>query len=312
MSKVPGVLQGDFSLSRETGRLALRIGSMNMDLWSFDLGNPQSVRRLTSGTAWYGGPSLSPDGTRVWYMRGDGLGDNLYSVAMGGREEAHSAQRWPSNALKPAVSLDGGRVIFANANPVGARVSEKVRASGAERSAAEWPDTEAGIISAVGARGIVYISSSYNAIYVADSISAMPRRVPMAAGKLVVQLASGPSEREVMALVTATDLMGGMEIGTLRLADGVFTPRVRESAGIRLVSWRADGSLWYKMREPGSRRSSFWELRPGATQGERRMQLPEVCAGSDASIAARAPRAACISVDRRADVWTVDLPALMR
>jgi Tol biopolymer transport system component/tRNA A-37 threonylcarbamoyl transferase component Bud32 len=312
MSKVPAVLQSDFSLSRETGRLALRMGSMNMDLWSFDLGNPQSVRRLTSGTAWYGGPALSPDGTRAWYMRGDGLGDNLYSVAMGGREEAQSAQRWPAGVLLPAVALDGGRVIFSNANPEGARVREKLLSSGAERSAAEWPDAESGILAAVGARGIAYVSSSYNAIYVADSISAMPRRVPIAAGKQVLQVASGPSEREVMALVTATDVVGGMEIGALRLADGVFSPRMRVPADVRLVSWRADGSLWYRMREPGSRRSSFWELRPGATQGERRMLLPELCNGAYASIAARAPRAACISVDRRADVWTVDLPALMR
>jgi dipeptidyl aminopeptidase/acylaminoacyl peptidase/tRNA A-37 threonylcarbamoyl transferase component Bud32 len=313
MSKVPAVLRGDFSLARETGRIAVRMGSAIIDLWIFELGNESSARRLTSGTAWYSVPTITPDGSRLWYMRGDGLGDNLYSVGLDEREEARSAQRFPST-LFPVVSLDGRRVLYGNMTSTSARLSEQLLPSGEERHGDGWPDASASIVP-VGLRAVAYVSTRRDAIYVADSITGTLRRVAVAPNLAVLAIAAGPSDAEVMAIAweeNAETRESAQVIGTLRLADGVFTPRVRPPRLVTGLTWRADGSVWYSQRQAGESRTWLWELRPGATQGERRMRLPEICDRGAAAVAARAPRGTCASVDMRADVWTVDLPSMMR
>ncbi|HUF35461.1 MAG TPA: protein kinase, partial [Gemmatimonadales bacterium] len=91
------LLQGEFDIARRTGQLVLATGSATWDLWTFDLGpDAGPARQRTSGTTWYGIPSISPDGARVFYLRGDAVGDNLYMLTLAdGEEEALTAEPHP-------------------------------------------------------------------------------------------------------------------------------------------------------------------------------------------------------------------------
>ena len=310
MSKVPAVLAGDFSIARETGRIALIMGAAISDLWTFELSTRESARRLTSGTAWYSRADITADGSQVWYMRGDGIGDNLYSVSMDGREEAQSAERGPAFVVVPRLSSDGRRVMYGHVLPTGSRVSEMQLPSREVRHADGWPELGA-LPTPVGARGVVYLSPTGDALYVADSMSATPRRIAFASGTRIYSVASGPSASEVMAIGrTATD--GATTIGSLRIADGTFTPRARPEGQVTSISWRADGSMWFRSRGLGQKESWLWEVRAGSATPERRVRMPDVCYSDITSISAVAPRGVCGAFDRRADAWTVDLPGMMR
>ena len=45
-------------------------------------GGTATSRQITSGTSWYGLPNVDADGREVFYLRGNGSGDNLFRIKL--------------------------------------------------------------------------------------------------------------------------------------------------------------------------------------------------------------------------------------
>ena len=110
---VPTIYQGAFDLAARSGRLVLSTGDARADIWTFErAGSSVRAARRTGGTTWYGLPDIAPDGSAIFYLRGDGVGDNVYRLELAtGAEEALTASRTPGG-WTTTLSSDGQYLAY--------------------------------------------------------------------------------------------------------------------------------------------------------------------------------------------------------
>ena len=113
ISRVPG-LDGTLSVSRD-GRSAVYTsgaGNFHISLLTIDPAKGTvSERKVTSGTAWHGYPTLSPDGRFLVYSKGDQRGDNLYLLPADSGTERPLTETADYNH-RSKISPDGERLVF--------------------------------------------------------------------------------------------------------------------------------------------------------------------------------------------------------
>ena len=113
MSRVPG-LDASLSVSRDGRSAAFISGAANYHLSLLTIDPTKATiteRKVTSGTAWHGHPTISPDGRFMVYGKGDQRGDNLYRFPIDSGAERPLTETADWNH-RPKISPDGSRLVF--------------------------------------------------------------------------------------------------------------------------------------------------------------------------------------------------------
>ncbi|MEP6591613.1 MAG: protein kinase [Gemmatimonadota bacterium] len=305
LPKVPTFQAGEFDVAWNSGTLVLSTGQGTMDLWTFDLaGNAQ---QRTFGTTWYGDPAISPDGTTLYYQRGDMIGDNLYRMVLPDREESLTSDSVPSGARTVSVSRDGLRVSF------GQMVNGATRHAMldlASRRVTYGPNHGDFAGATVTAHGLVYGRADRRGLLVVDSIGGPARALTFPDSMWGLGIAAGPEGSGVVVLlgerggrVLATTPLDRMELRELHR----FTP----DAFVDLPSWGDDGWISFGLAR-GDEAPALWGVRANGGPLVRRAALPSRCNQRAQSLAASAAAGVCLAVDRRSDIWRVELARLRR
>ncbi len=308
LSKVPTLLLGEFDLSRRSGRLAFATGSATFDLWTLDLdgGRAEGVQR-TSGTTWYDTPDISPDGTRLYYIRGDAMGDNVYALTLPDEEEALTSDPFPGG-LAATVSSGGDRLSFGHFAAEGIRVTLLNLAT---RSLTHVPWGGMSEPIPWGERGIVSLSADGSGIESRDSVGGPPHRINAPPGTTLFGLALSPDQREIAVWISEHD---GIALGVTPIAEWAVrvVHRITSGPPPSTLSWSREGWIHFAQWDAGDPTQSLWQVRPTGGTPTRRAVLPRACNTRQVRVAIGYPRAVCYAVDRRSDIWQVDVLGLAR
>jgi hypothetical protein len=313
LAKFPTILRGEFDVARRTGQLALLTGVANWDLWTFDLGAPASARQRTTGTTWYGGAAISPDGTRLYYLRGDAIGDNLYSLTLPDSEEALRADRRPGGFYEVNVSNDHRRVIFGAFDTTGILLGDFDVASRQARMT-PWGTSSGGRTpQPFGTRGLVYLPAERRSLVVLDSIGGSPRAV-QAPDSIVgiggdFALSSDGKSAAVVAHTAHSILLG---VTPLDRWDLRVLHRLEPGLAGNGVSWANDGWIYVATTRGVGEAAVLWRLREDQPRLTQVMTLPQGCTAASVSISAAAARGTCVRSDTRGDVWIAELPGMRK
>jgi dipeptidyl aminopeptidase/acylaminoacyl peptidase len=310
LSKVSAILRGDFDIARRSGRIVLVSGQLTIDLWTFEVNDRASARQRTNSTTWYGNPAISPDGNRLYYQRGDALGDNLYVMILPDLEEALTADR-AGGLVNVHVSQDGRRVIFMQTGPTGVRLGE-FDVGQRRPTYVEW-GTRSGIVAprAAGERALVYRSENGWNLMVADSLNAPGRPLLPNDSVWIGAFAPSPDGKDVAATLYTRD---DAALGLISLADGKVRTlqRLDRNHSNGSVSWSDDGWIYLALTRSVDEPATLLRMRAGDTRLEEVMSLPPGCAAITSVVANRSPRGVCKRSDARGDIWLADLPSLRR
>jgi hypothetical protein len=320
-SRVTTLLEGKFDVARTTGRLAVGSGLVTTDLWSFDLHSAiVRARRLTQGSNWYGPPVLSADGHTIYYLRADGLGDNLYTIS-GGREHALTAERHIVNNAG-RFSLDGTVFAFETFSAAVPLLTIYDIADGTTR---RLPRGTSQMIAWVTRRGgdIVWLDQSTGAAWITDSAGGSRRGLSTSVGGLEFTIGRGgfTLAPDGASLAILADSRDGLRLERVPLDGGppttlaTFPNEASDLAadlpldyvpiGVGLAGWSREGIWIAEGGGPtGDTRLSLLDprtraLRPAAV-------LPAACSPRAVSVARDARIAACLVPDTRADVIVID------
>ncbi|MFN2315917.1 MAG: protein kinase [Gemmatimonadales bacterium] len=309
LSKVPALLRGEFDLARQSGRLAFSTGSATFDLWTFELDGSDALgTRRTSGTTWYDVPVISPDGLRLYYIRGDAVGDNLYALTLPDAEEALTADPYPG-FISAALSTRGDRLAFGHFTPGSLRISLLTIAT--RRIVRQnWP-SEAEPLP-FGDQGVIYIPRDGSRIEILDSLGASPRALEAPSGTTLFELVLSPDESEAAVWMAGPDGLG-LGVTPLAAADFRVVYRLPPGAVPSTLSWTRGGRIHYAQWDLGEPALILRQI--GATGGSPTTMagsLPRACNTRYVRIAIAAPRGVCFAVDNRSDIWQVDLLGLAR
>ena len=305
MSRVPTLYQGEFDVARRTGRIAFATGTSTEDLWTFELGHGAATgRQRTRGTTWYGSPALSPDGSTAFYLRGDALGDNVYSLRLSdGTEEALTSQRWPgSDAVR--ISDDGHRLVYEHTGERN-RILEVLELPSrrvTSREVAEGSD----LIWPVGERGILQ-SGRGSALVILDSLDAPARQLVILDSLTDFTFAPAPDGRR--AAILARTRQRTLRLGIVSLA-GSEVYRVLHEFGneevIPGLSWDRDGGIYLGRWLPAEESPSIWRSTEAGRELVRVANLPTPCNPETVTVAAGGRTAICAANDARSDIWIVE------
>lgn len=305
LAKEGTALYGELDLAREAGRMVILSGSILIDFWRFRIDRPGEPERLTQGTAWFGAPSLGPDGTQLYYARSDAIGDNLFVLDADGRQRALTREPYPGST-EYRIATDGRRVLFSHALPAGSRLSEMRLPSGDVR---HTPFRRGALFDPVpvGATRIAWLNGSADSLLFTDSLGAPERAVPLGAGRSGSIARGGRSEREVTVYATrSVDGTRRHEILQVPL-DGSAVRVVATVPGPVLgLEIRAEERIWFARWVAGEAAMSWWELPAGGGPAIRRVSVPNICTSGRLTLASAAPVGVCSAAVRRADVWVVD------
>ncbi|MEO7522363.1 MAG: hypothetical protein ABIW79_11160, partial [Gemmatimonas sp.] len=307
LPKIPTLTSGEFDLARGARTLVVATGSATYDMWTFDLAGKAWQR--TSGTTWYGRPSISPDGGTLYYMRGDATGDNLYRLTLPTHEEALTADSVPSGFAETVVSRDGRRVAFGMSMAGGSRTGLLDVASRQSVYEVTRADRQAPI--PIRSRGVVYALPNGRGLLVADSLGDAGRQwlVPDSMTLVAFDVGSGDSSVAILVHSAKTGWIASSPLGQ-------FEPRTlyrfqdNEIPG-RQLSWSDDGWISFEMTR-GSEAPALWGVRANGGRLEQRAALPSPCNSRWTRVANAAPMAVCVSANIRPDIWVIDLPWLRR
>jgi Tol biopolymer transport system component len=307
MSRVPTLYKGEFDVARRTGRVALATGTSNLDLWTFELtsGNADGQRR-TRGTTWYGSPTLSPDGSTAFYLRGDALGDNVYSLRLSdGTEEALTSQRSPGwDAVR--ISDDGHRLVYGHSGeksrflevlelPSRQVESREVTSSGD----LDWP---------VGRRGILRFGASGNLV-ILDSLEGPERALGIPDSLTVFNFAPAPDGERVAFLAGVRPFPSRVVLfGTVSL-DGQEIRILKEfksDEAFPSLTWDRDGGIYLGRWLWADAAPSIWRMTAAGNDLVRVATLSAPCTPGTVVVAAGGRAAICQVEDNRSDIWIVE------
>ncbi|CAN5888042.1 hypothetical protein BH24GEM1_BH24GEM1_20830 [soil metagenome] len=304
------LLRGEFDIARRTGQLVLATGSAIWDLWTFDLGpDAGPARQRTSGTTWYGTPSISPDGLRVFYLRGDATGDNLYMLAGPEGEEALTAERHPG-AGGAKVSGDGRTVGFGHSVASGYRFGQLDLAS-RQVTFTDGNGFDSDAVPTPHRPGLVFLRSDHRGIGIVTA-PAGERRWLLAPDSMQVGGYAVSPAGDSIALLVSTSL--GVHLAVSPLDE--WRPRwlhdfPRDKVN-RFLSWSRDGGIYFWLWKLGDDTPGIWRSPAGGGVPARQRSLPTTCNTPTVDIAVDAPRGVCHAEDIRSDIWVVNVPGVTR
>ena len=310
------VFRGSFDVARQSGLVAIVTGNATGDLHTFPLrlGEPVTMRpesrQVTSGTSWYSYPSIAPDGSAIYYLSGNGNGDNLFRVKLGAAEPVEEALTTGNGAgvsIYSLVSPDGRRVVFQRYVGDSLRTFEvnvEAQPTVTALSVAADGSWRPGILP-LGADGFAGVAANLRALLVADTRDRAPRRLPVPDSLLVMAATLSPDETRL-----AVEVHGPRETAFATTPLDRWAPTVLErvpgpAIGTAL-SWRDDGFVYYGDFDAARRQPVLRRLDPRAPVSGRApvaMALPERCKVPSAVVATRAPVGTCLVEDYRGDVY---------
>jgi dipeptidyl aminopeptidase/acylaminoacyl peptidase len=310
LQRVPGLLLGQFDVARRAGRLAYMAGSLTMDLWTFDLPPARAAAsQRTSGTTWYSIPAIAPDGERLYYQRGDALGDNLHQLSLPDAEEALRDGRAPGGS-DVRISRDGRRAVFSQMEESGPMLIEMDVASRRSRSM-PWPTTIRQTPIPIGDRTFAYVAESAREIVVVDSVGGAARTVAVPDSVMILSMTVGPGDRDAAFLV---ETGGTLRLGISPLAEWRFTELQRFGRAELpwLAGWTDDGWIHLASERGIGEPAVLSRLRADQPRPVELLMLPRGCLARSTSVATAAPRGTCRVDDPRGDIWLADVPDAMR
>jgi serine/threonine-protein kinase len=311
------VFRGSFDVARTSGLLAIVTGNATGDLHTFPVrpGERATSRQVTSGTSWYSYPTIAPDGRAIYYLSGNGNGDNLFRVATDTPEPVEEALTTGNGAgvsIYSLVSPDGRRVIFQRYMGDSLRTLE-VNVEG-QPTVTALPIGADGSwrpgLFPFGTDGVAGVAADLRALLVAEGRGRPVRRVAAPDSFLIMATTLSPDGSRM-----AVELHGPREklFGVTPLDRWAFTvlERVPGPAIGTSLSWRDDGFVYYGDFDAALRAPVLRRLDPRAPVTGRApvaLTLPERCKVPSAVVAARAPVGTCLVEDYRGDVylWRLD------
>ena len=316
MPRLQALYRGEFDIAQRSGDLAFISGDALADQWVFGIGSKRSMppRRVTSGTSWYAKPAISDDGRTLYFLRGNGTGDNLYRVQLNAgtvREEAMSTGSGAGLGSDSPVSPDGARVVFQRVEGE-KRVLYDVaaatqRITNRDTAGATWPSR----VVPFGASGLAAIPRGNNGLMISDSASVKVRTLSAPDSLRVLKHTISTDGRSAALLVvTAT----GSAIGVTSLASWDFRPLVQFNGPVlnTALSWPKDGWLYY-VRWETSAPVLYRVQTIGAPQPlERVMTLPVQCMLETVVVSTGSDMGACQAQQNRGDVYLAGIPRLTR
>ena len=310
ISAIQTLLTGEFDLARQSGQLVLSTGSASFDIWTFELGgSTEPARQRTSGTTWYSVPSIAPDGSRVYYQRGDALGDNLYELTLPDVEDPLTAERHPA-VSGTNVSRDGRRVVYGFSVSTGARfgIMELATRQSEFFLATELNSRQPPVPRG---RGAVYLLSRGRALAMMETPTAAVSR--LLAPDSATILAFGLDRSEDSAAVLVGDPKG-LKLGVTPLSEWrprwVHTFATGEQTAS--VTWSDDGFLYFWLWPTGDETPAVWRVRSSGGPPSYQRPLPPACRNAVVAVAVSAPRGVCAARDLRGDIWLVHVPGVTR
>ena len=303
--------RGDFDVARRSGLVALITGSSLTDLHSFALvpGGTATSRQITSGTSWYGLPNVDADGREVFYLRGNGSGDNLFRVKLDtieAQEEALSTGSGAGVSMFSPVSSDGRRLIFQREEASGIKTYEvNVQARTVTAIALAADGSWRPGLQPFGDRRVLGVSSDLRAILVATVGVNGVTRVPTPDDTRITAVALSPDATEVAVMAKAANETWFAITPLDRWAPRILQRRPGSPINTA-ITWRADGYLYFadwdvERRRPVLRRLSAAAGAP--TTAQTVMALPERCNVRTVTVAAQEPIGVCNVDDFRGDVY---------
>jgi serine/threonine protein kinase/Tol biopolymer transport system component len=274
------------------------------DVWTFAVSGP--ARRLSHSSTWYLGPTLSPDGRFVAYVKEDGWGANVYSVPTSGGPE------------RP-VTADSGTRQLVRWLPDQQRISYLVLASaGTGGIAQQVAELATGRLHTLSLDpGLIVVAwrpdgtalaeqIDFHGLAVVDSAGRTLRRFPLpdSLGP-VAGVAVAPDGHAALVLLARGSATRAFE---MQFSDGSLRPagmvNAVDSVRVTLERWASDGYLYFA-RSTGVTQPELWRMaeRGGALQ--HYAALPVACDQSSLTLSRDARSGACIVNDDRPDLWLI-------
>jgi Tol biopolymer transport system component len=311
------IFRGSFDVARRSGLLAIITGNATGDLHTFPLrpGERVAARQVTNGTSWYSFPTIAPDGGAVYFLSGNGNGDNLFRVKLEAAdpvEEALTTGSGAGVAIYALVSPDGRRVVFQRYAGDSLRTLDvlvtgqpavNARPAGSDGT---WRPG----LQPFAAQGIAGLSADLRSLLVADGPGGAVRRMPLPDSLLAMAFVLSPDASQVaLELLTPHETLFGTT--PLTRWDLTVLERVPGAAIGTALSWREDGYVYYGDFDAAQRAPVLRRLDPRAPVAGRApvaLTLPERCRVPSTVVASRAPVGTCLVEDYRGDVylWRLD------
>jgi hypothetical protein len=275
------------------------------DVWAFAIGGAR--RRLTHSSTYYMGPSISPDGRTVAYVKQDAWGTNVYSAPVVPAAERpvttdsgfRQVLRWfPGSSRLSAVVIQGGAT--------GGFVHEIEELDTGRRHpivldaglvVVEWRPDRTAFATQLDGRALAIVDSAGKTLRrfsVPDSLAP------------TVAIQGSPDGARVALLVGGA---GRRSVVTLEVASGALRPVGRidggDSVRVSLLRWAPDGFLYFA-RRVGTAAPELWRMPAAGGALQRAAALPEECDFGTFTLSADAKTGACLVSDSRPDLWLVE------
>jgi hypothetical protein len=311
------IFRGSFDVARRSGLLAIITGNATGDLHTFPVRTGQRVesRQITNGTSWYSNPTIAPDGRAVYFLSGNGNGDNLFRVNLGDGEPVEEALTTGSGAgvsVYALVAPDGRRVVFQRYAgdtlrtldvQLGGQAAVKARTVGSDGT---WRPG----LQPFAADGLAGVSADLRSLLVAEGPEGTVRRMALPDSLLLMAFTLSPDATHVaLELLAPHETLFG--ITPRDRWELTVLARVPGAAIGTALSWREDGFVYYGDFDAAQRAPVLRRLDLRGGNGARAtvaMTLPERCKVASVVVAARAPIGTCLVEDYRGDVylWRMD------
>jgi serine/threonine-protein kinase len=291
---------GEFSIAGDGRTLLFQRETKSLRVWTFSIASHSGkttvdARPLTSGTARYGNPAISPDGRSVVYARDEGTERNLYLVPYeGGQPRLLGPTR--SDLVTPRWAPDNQRIAFAAADSsaLGIATMDVSDPHPALRGHAPLRLFFGGLAWSPDGHHVLYPPDDVRRFVLLDVGTGQETALspPATLGALHSPHFS-PDGREV--LLAASDgssrIFWRLELGTNRWT------RIEIADGGLPVLWSAEGWV-YLLRE-----TELWRMRPGE-RPQLYARLPRRCSWwEQPSLDDRATRLVCTVVESESDIW---------
>ncbi len=275
------------------------------DVWAFPVGG--AARRLTHSSTWFYGPSISPDGQTVAYVKQDAWGANVYAVPSAGGAE------------RP-VTADSGTRQLVRWLPDQQRVSALVLASaGTGHIAQQVAELATGRVRTLSLEpGLIIVAwrpdgtalaeqIDFHGFAIVDSTGRTLRRLPLADS--LGALAGMTLAPDGGALLLLLNRGAATRAYALQLADGALRSigvvNAADSDRVTVLRWALDGFIYFA-RAAGVAPPELWRLPETGGPQRRYAALPLACDQNSLTLSRDARSGACIVYDDRPDLWLVE------
>ncbi|QJR37914.1 serine/threonine-protein kinase [Gemmatimonas groenlandica] len=317
LPRMQTLYRGDFDVARKSGRVALVSGDAVQDLWSFPIQNGAAAvgRQQTRGTSWYGTPAPSPDGQRIYYSRGDALGDNMYELSLaspGLEEQPLSASLGIGFGAAPSLSVSGARLIFLKQPEEGTYIREVNELDVPRRVVRKLTTYQPNVPFPIAQTGMVDLRRNGDSLVVFSARDAAPLYIVAPDSMRIVSMSIGPDEREAAVVASS----GGTSVlGVLSLSSGwKFRVLVRfdQAAPSTYLSWTTSGLIYFARWSIAAGAPVLYRVLSTGGAVTPVMAVPPRCWVQTVSVARAAPVGTCQTHDFRSDVYLLSVPGVTR